>query len=144
MWHFKIFDELTAREFHDIIKIRSQIFVVEQKSAFQEVDGIDLHAVHILKTTNTDIQTYGRVYEQEDGAMSFGRILVPKIFRGQGLGRELLEQVMNYLEENHPEKEVIIQAEEYLTDFYETFGFEIVSERYLDVGIWHVEMKLKK
>lgn len=144
MWHFKRFDELTAREFHDIIKVRSQVFVVEQKSAFQEVDGADLNAVHILKTENNDIQAYVRVYEKEDKTMSFGRVLVPKTFRGQGLGRELLEQVMDYLEENYPAKEVVIQAEEYLIRFYKTFGFEIVSERYLDVGIWHVEMKLKK
>lgn len=143
MWHFKAFDELTAREFHDIIKVRSQIFVVEQKSPFQEVDGVDLNAVHILKTANNDIQAYVRVYEKEEDTMSFGRVLVPENFRGQGLGRELLEQVMHYLNKKYPDKEVIIQAEEYLTDFYESFGFDIVSDKYLDVGIWHVEMKLK-
>jgi len=142
MWYVKTFNELSSFELYDILKMRSEIFVLEQKSAYQDVDGIDLEAIHLFKKVGNDIQAYLRLYEMKNGAMSFGRVLVPKSFRGQGLARVLLKQALDYLNENHSEKSVIIQAEEYLKNFYSSFGFEIVSERYLDVGIWHVEMKL--
>jgi len=140
----KTFNELTSLELYDILKKRSEIFALEQKSAYQDVDGIDLEAMHLFKKTGNDIQAYLRLYETKEGAMSFGRVLVPEKLRGKGLARELLKQGLYYLNENYTEKDVIIQAEEYLESFYSSLGFEVVSERYQDVGIWHVEMKLNK
>jgi len=144
MWYVKTFNELTSLELYDILKKRSEIFVLEQNSAYQDVDGIDLKALHLFKKTSNGMQAYLRLYETTEAVMSFGRVLVPEKLRGKGIARELLKQALQYLNENYSEKEVVIQAEEYLKHFYSSFGFEVVSERYQDVGIWHVEMKLNK
>jgi len=142
MWHTKTFDELTTREFYDISFERGRVFVVEQKSAFQDVDEIDLKAVHVYKIDDDKLQAYIRIYEKNDGDTSFGRVLVPKEFRRKGLGKELLTTALQYMNENYPEQDISIEAASYLTDFYKSFGFEINGEEYLDTDIWHYPMKL--
>lgn len=142
MWEYKTFHELNITEYHEILKERTKVFVVEQDSAYQEVDDTDLHAVHIFKREDGSIKAYARVY-LKNNLPSIGRVLVPKVFRGEGYGRELFETALNFAKENYPSKTIELQAEAYLKEFYGSFGFEAVSSEYLDYDIPHIDMEYK-
>lgn len=142
MWQYKYFEDLTAKEYHQILKARTKIFVVEQDSAYQEVDDIDLRAVHLIKREKDSIKAYARVYI-ENGRPHIGRVLVPEEFRGEGHGRELFETALNFVKAKYPSKDIDIQAEAYLQKFYESFGFKQVSEEYDDCDIAHIDMTLE-
>lgn len=141
MWQYKHFEELTAREYHEILKARTEVFVVEQDCAYQEVDTIDLNATHLIKKDGGAIKAYARVYK-EDNRPRIGRVLVPEAYRGEGHGRELFEKAVQFIRAKYPTKTIQIQAEAYLKDFYGSFGFEAISEEYLDYDIPHVDMEL--
>jgi ElaA protein len=142
MWQYKHFEDLSAREYHDILKERTKIFVVEQNSAYQEVDDIDLDATHLIKRDKGCIKAYARVYKK-DQRPRIGRVLVPEEFRGEGHGRELFEKAISFIKAKYPSKTIEIQAEAYLKEFYASFGFEPISEEYLDCDIPHIDMELK-
>lgn len=143
MWQFKQFEELSATDYHQIVKERTKVFVVEQESAYQEIDDIDLHAVHVIKRQKGIIKAYCRVYK-ENKKMHLGRVLVPSEFRSEGHGRELLKVALDYIICKHPKAEVEIQAEAYLKEFYESFGFKVISDLYYDEEIGHYDMELNK
>ena len=143
MWQYKQFEELSAHDYHQIVKERTKVFVVEQGCAYQEIDDIDLHAVHLIKRQKGTIKAYARIYKQ-DKKMRIGRILVPQEFRSEGHGRELLKIALDYIICKYPKAEIEIQAEAYLKDFYESFGFRAISDLYYDEEIGHYDMELKK
>ncbi|MCC5889710.1 MAG: GNAT family N-acetyltransferase [Alkalibacterium sp.] len=143
MWQYKHFEELSAKDYHQILNERVKIFVVEQGCAYQEVDEIDLHAVHLIKRQKGIIKAYARIYRQ-DKKMRIGRVLVPSEYRSEGHGRDLLKVALDYIKCKHPKAEVEIQAEAYLKDFYESFGFKIISDLYYDEEIGHYDMELVK
>lgn len=142
MWYFKRLQELSATEFHQIVRERIRVFVVEQTSAYQEVDNHDIEAIHIFKKENDDLKAYARLF-RKNGKLTFGRVLVPEEGRGEGNGRELLETVLAYVRKNYSNWEIEIQAEAYLKDFYASFGFKFISDVYLDYEIEHFDMILK-
>lgn len=143
MWQFKHFQELSAMDYHEILTERTKIFVVEQGCAYQEVDDIDLKSIHLVKKQKNSIKAYARIYK--DGhTIKIGRILVPVEFRNEGHGKELLKVALDYVKCHHPNSNISIQAEAYLKDFYEKFGFEITSEFYYDYDIGHYDMLLKQ
>lgn len=141
MWQFKHFQELSAQDFHEILTERTKIFVVEQGCAYQEVDDIDLRAIHLVKSHKGSIKAYARIYK-EDHNIKIGRVLVPEEFRSEGHGKELLKVALDYVKCHHPKCDVSIQAEAYLKDFYEKFGFEVTSDLYYDYDIGHYDMQL--
>lgn len=143
MWQYKHFQELNAQDFHQIIKERTKIFVVEQGCAYQEVDDIDLRAIHLIKRQKNSIKAYARIYK-DDRKIKIGRVLVPGEFRNEGHGKELIKTALDYVTCHYPNSEVTIQAESYLKDFYESFGFKTVSDLYYDYDIGHYDMKLEK
>lgn len=142
MWEYKSFDDLTAKEYYTILKERIRTFVVEQDSAYQEVDEIDLHATHLTKKEAGEVKAYARIYEHEDH-IRIGRVLVPERFRGGGHGRELFGKAVDFIQSTYPSKTIEIQAEAYLKNFYGSYGFEPISDEYLDYDIPMVNMKLK-
>ncbi|UTR08930.1 GNAT family N-acetyltransferase [Evansella sp. LMS18] len=141
-WKLKKFEEFTADELYRVLKQRVDVFVVEQDCPYPELDDHDRNAYHLFKVVNGEIAAYSRllprgtVYEEA----SIGRVLVNKEFRKQGLGRELLERSMDFLQNELEENKIKLQAQEYLRDFYASFGFKPVSEVYLEDGIPHVDM----
>lgn len=138
----KSLDELSQKELLDIFKERVKVFVVEQDCPYQEVDDTDGTAVHIILKDKDKVAAYARIMEGGDYA-SFGRVLTVKEYRGLKLGRDIVEKSINEIKERFPGKSVKISAQEYLKSFYESFGFEIVSEVYLEDGIPHMDMILK-
>lgn len=136
-------NELTPRELVTIFKERTSVFVVEQTCYYQEVDDEDYQCFHvrILDDQADELMAYARIMPKKD-SVTFGRVLVVKKFRRQGLGNQLLKAVLDYISTHFPGLDVKIEAQAYLTKFYGSFGFKQTSEIYLLDNIPHCQMKL--
>ncbi|WP_165005197.1 MULTISPECIES: GNAT family N-acetyltransferase [unclassified Enterococcus] len=140
-YRVKKLDELTTLEFCRIVQERIAVFVVEQNCPYQEVDAVDEWAWHTyLEDEDGTILAYTRIYEEAD-AIHFGRVLVNQKYRKDGLGRQIVQQTIETIEEKYPEMPILIGAQEYLRSFYESFGFEAVSDVYLEDDIPHIDMR---
>ena len=145
-WNIKKFEELTNSELYNLLKERTLVFVVEQNCPYLEVDGKDPFSYHLFKEEEGEIVAYLRVvpagvsYQEA----SIGRVFVKKEYRGQGIAGELLSRGLNYIQNELKETNVKIQAQDYLRKFYSSFGFQAVSDTYLEDNIPHVDMLLKK
>lgn len=134
--------ELTAPEWCKLVEERVKVFVVEQKCPYQEVDQDDYHAYHLmLKNDRGELVGYTRIYQRGKDA-TFGRVLVPKEFRGRHYGRQLVQATIAATKRLLPGKKVKIQAQAYLQHFYESVGFQPVSKVYLEDNIPHLDMVL--
>jgi ElaA protein len=143
----KKFNELTNLELYEILKIRSEIFVVEQNCVYNDLDEKDLEAIHFMIKENNKIISYLRVLKNGvsyDGTASFGRVLVVENFRNQGLARKIVKAGINYIINELKENKITIGAQEYLKSFYESLGFVGISEVYLEDGIPHLDMIYEK
>lgn len=141
MWHLKTFNQLKNSELEQIFRLRQSIFIVEQKSYFDDIDGLDYNALHLFNTDNDVVWAYCRILEYDD-KVKFGRITVKKERRGNGSGRKLLDKVIEVIYENYPNKDIHIMAMSYLQDFYESYGFKPVSEVYIIDQHPHLDMIL--
>ncbi|QHE50774.1 GNAT family N-acetyltransferase [Pontibacillus sp. HMF3514] len=144
-WMYKSYEELTKQELHDMIKARIDVFVVEQNCPYPEVDGYDPEANHLwLEDQHGKIIAYCRLFLSgvKYSEASIGRILVLKEMRGKGYAKKLMTRALSVIKDQYGEQAVKIQAQEYLLDFYGSFGFEGVTEIYLEDGIPHVDMVL--
>lgn len=139
--YVKEFQELTTTEWYEMARLRSDVFIVEQTSAYHEFDNLDQMSRHIYLKDDGEIVSYcriipeGLVYPET----TISRVIVKATHRKKGLGRVLLTCAVEEASA-HNTKPIQIQAEQYLTDFYASFGFLVVSEPYLDCEIWHVDM----
>lgn len=140
----KKFEELTVYELYEILKVRSNVFIVEQNCVYDDVDEKDLEAVHITLKDNKKILAYIRVLKPGVSFpnASIGRVLVTKNSRGKNLGRVIFQAGIDYIFNEMKEKSITIGAQNYLKAFYESFGFKAVSEVYLEDGIEHLDMTL--
>ncbi|MFP3667825.1 GNAT family N-acetyltransferase [Priestia sp. SIMBA_032] len=143
-WKLKKFDDLTNSELYNLLKERTLIFVVEQNCPYLEVDGKDPFSYHLFKEDNGEIVAYLRIlpagvaYQE----ISIGRVFVKKEYRGQGMADELLKKGLDFIRNELKETTVKIQAQDYLRDFYSSFGFQAISETYLEDNIPHIDMLL--
>ncbi|MFN2745495.1 MULTISPECIES: GNAT family N-acetyltransferase [Bacillus] len=141
-WKLKSFEGLSKDELYRIIKLRIDVFVVEQNCPYHELDHLDELAHHLFLEEKGEILAYcrlfpgGAVYEEA----SIGRVIVRKEDRGKGYAQTLLEKALGFLESEWREKAVKISAQDHLRSFYSSFGFTEVSEVYLEDGIPHVDM----
>ncbi|GAB3238504.1 GNAT family N-acetyltransferase [Hymenobacter seoulensis] len=142
-WTTKPFSALTLAELYALLQLRSEVFVVEQTCAFQDIDGQDQAAHHLLGFTEAgELAAYSRLF----GAgisypeASIGRVVVSPKFRRYGLGQELLRQSIAAVAELFGEQPIQIGAQLYLQAFYESFGFRQVGEGYLEDDIPHIHM----
>lgn len=143
-WGCKTFNELTLDEFYQILKLRIDVFVVEQKCIYHELDGKDKKAHHLF-TYNADkskIIAYSRIFEPgvyfEEAA--FGRVVVHPAYRNKNLGRLLIKKSLTFIETEFAASHVKISAQTHLKKLYESFDFEQISDPYLDDGIPHIDM----
>ena len=138
----KKFDELTTKELYDLLQIRFRVFVLEQKSLYDEVDGRDLNCYHLLGYNNGELVAYLRILPRglSFNEVSIGRVAVREDSRGYGFGRVIVSKAMDYISNEMKENEVRIEAQSYLKEFYESFGFKQTSEPFLDEGVEHIEM----
>ena len=142
IWEVKEWAELSTREVENIFSLRSEVFVVEQDCVYQDIDGKDQKAKHVLGKKNNEIVAYARIFKPGEyfKEASFGRAVVKKTERGKGVGDEL---VINCLE-NITEEEIKISAQSYLKSFYGKHGFKAEGSEYLEDGIPHTAMFIRQ
>ena len=141
IWEIKEWSELSTSEVENIFSLRSEVFVVEQDCVYQDIDGKDQKAKHVLGKKNNEIVAYARIFKPGEyfKEASFGRAVVKKTERGKGVGDEL---VINCLE-NIKEEEIKISAQSYLKGFYGKHGFKAEGKEYLEDGIPHTAMFIR-
>lgn len=141
-WRCSRFDELSAREFHDILQARAAVFVVEQNCAFQDVDGVDPACEHLAGREDGKIVAYCRLVPPgvKYPEPSIGRVITAKSARRTGAGRMLMAKAVERIEALWPGHCIRIGAQQYLERFYGDYGFVQSSEPYDEDGIQHIEM----
>jgi ElaA protein len=145
-WELKKFKELKVEEIYKILELRNEVFIVEQKCAYQDCDGKDENAYHLYLQDNGKIIAYLRILKKgvSFDEISIGRVLVNKNYRGKGISREMMLKAISFIELNLNEKEIKIQAQSYLVNFYKSLGFKETSNEYLEDNIPHIDMLYKK
>lgn len=134
----KTFDKLTVRELHDILRLRAEVFCVEQKAWYVDEDDYDFVATHFLIYEQDFLIAYARLYPKQDYFV-IGRVCTHLFHRNKGLGKQLVEQAIKHC---LPQSSIIIQAQLYLKNFYQSFGFEIIEPRIVwEDAVSHVIMK---
>lgn len=141
-WQWYRMSELSARQLYALIAARVAVFVVEQNCPYQDLDGLDARAEHLVGWSGTQIAAYLRLLPPRTrfDEPSLGRILTTEAFRARGLGRELVLKGLRRAAECYPMHPVRISAQAHLDKFYGSLGFKVVSPPYLEDGIPHVEM----
>lgn len=140
--YLKTFEELNIWEVYDVLKLRQDVFVVEQNSIFHDIDDQDYACLHLLAYKKGELIGYIRILP---AGMSFdepsmGRYCVSESARGQGVGRVLFEKSISYIHEVMNEPVIRIEAQSYLAEPYKRAGFKIVGEEYDLDGVPHIEM----
>jgi ElaA protein len=141
----KNFNQLTVSELYAIMKLRQEIFVVEQNCVYLDADGYDQKAIHVLGTDEAGkLGAYIRIFAPGDcyDEAAIGRVVVNANFRGQKLGIKVMEYGIHYCKKHFSDSSIKIGAQVYLDKFYRSLGFIPVSEMYLEDGIEHQYMKL--
>jgi len=141
----KKFSELSVSELYELLKLRTEIFVVEQECIYQDMDGKDSLAVHLLGKEDEKIIAYTRIFGPGDyyDQPCIGRVVVDKKRRGEEKGKAIMEASIKYVKENYINKKIILSAQKYLEKFYKDLGFFVEGEEYLEDGIPHQRMILK-
>lgn len=139
----KKFPELNTEELYQILKLRSDIFVVEQKCIYSDCDDKDRNAYHLFIEKNGNIQGYLRILEkgQTFDEIAIGRLVVREEYRGIGLARHMISKALVFVREYLHENVVKISAQQHLIEFYESLGFRVISDPYLEDGIPHIDME---
>jgi ElaA protein len=139
----KKFSELSTEEIYNILKLRSEVFVVEQNCVYQDIDEKDQKAIHLFIEKNSEIIAYTRIFKKGDyyeENPSIGRVVVSKKERGKNLGKEIMKKSINFVKENMDEKKIELSAQKYLDKFYKELQFYSEGEDYLEDGIPHQRM----
>lgn len=138
----KRFDELSINELYDLLRLRAEVFVVEQDCVYQDVDNKDQNAIHILGYYDNQLCGYSRIFDAGyyfDHA-SIGRLVTSEKVRGLGFGHIQLKQSIDAVNEIFGKSTIKISAQKYLQKFYESYNFKQVGEEYLEDGIPHIAM----
>lgn len=144
-WIIKRFDDLTPVEVYDMIKLRLEVFIGEQGCSYEDLDDRDKQAYHMFLYDKENIIAYCRIldvgvaYEE----MSIGRVCVHKNYRNQGIAKSMMLEALEFVKKQVSHPTIKISAQSYIIPFYESVGFEIISEPYLEEGIEHRKMKWK-
>ena len=147
-WKCLEFEQLDVHTLYQLLKLRVDVFVVEQKCSYAELDGLDTKPGirHLLAVDSCRgdlaaclrILPPGLVFKEA----GLGRFVVAKPYRGNGVGHRLLEQAFSQVRHLWPGENIRISAQVYLKKFYASHGFTIISKDYVEDGIPHVDMHL--
>ena len=138
----KRFDELSTTELYEILKTRSEIFVLEQECLYQDLDDKDQDAVHVFCwNSNRRVAGCLRVFmrDAEKGVVQIGRVVT--LEHGKGIGGELLHRGVEVAKEFFKAKKIYLEAQVYAIGYYAKEGFEVVSDEFMEDGIPHVKME---
>jgi len=136
------FDQLTIHSLYELLQLRAAVFVVEQTCPYQDVDGKDQNALHVLGYKDDQLVAYTRLFKPGayfDNA-SIGRVLVKENQRQYGYGKVIMQSSIAYIENNFDTKTIELSAQTYLKKFYNDLGFKEIGEGYLEDDIPHIRM----
>jgi len=138
----KTFEALTKQELYDILQLRSEVFVVEQDCVYQDIDGKDQKALHVIGRKNDKIIAYTRIFKPGDyfELSSIGRVVVAKNERHFKYGDDIMQSSIEAIKQYYNETTIKISAQAYLKSFYNRLGFNEVGEEYLEDDIPHIAM----
>ena len=139
------YKELSTDQLYKILKLRAEVFVVEQNCAYQDLDNKDDKAIHLIGEINKEIVAYTRIFKKGDyfNNSSIGRVLVRKDYRKKEYGKVIMKKSIEIIKLDPKEEEIELSAQKYLTKFYTDLGFKKKGEEYLEDNIPHVKMILK-
>ena len=142
-WTIRTLDELSARELYELIRLRVDVFVVEQKCPYAELDGLDLNAHHVLGHDEEGrLMACARILPPEHGGLPhIGRVVVHPALRGKGLAHELMTNALDALHRIHGSLRSVLAAKAHLEAFYAAHGYERTGADYDLDGIPHVDMR---
>ena len=137
----KRFEELTLTELYEILKARSQIFIMEPYMHCQDIDGVDLRSRHYFFEEDGKVLAYLRAYYDECGeTVRIGRVL--SITHGVGLGAAIMRRSIADIKANMHCKRIQLDSQKHAMGFYEKLGFRRISEEFLEEGVLHIKMQL--
>lgn len=142
-WQIKRFDELSTEELYEILKARYEVFTVGQRCLYQDCDNIDKQSYHMFLREGERVVAYLRIVKPGVvyGEASIGRVMVVESHRKKGFARDMMKCAMDFIKNEMKQTKIKLSAQEYLWKFYESLGFKIVSDVYLEVEIPHVKME---
>ena len=143
-WSWQDFDALGSARLYAVLRLRVDVFVVEQRCAYPELDGHDHNALHLLCEQRGRLLGYLRLLPpgEKHPLPALGRVVTDREARGRGLGRALVQRGITKSRECHPGHDLYLSAQAHLADFYAAFGFVRSSAIYDDDGIPHIDMRL--
>ena len=138
----KAFNQLTTQELYDVLQLRCAVFIVEQDCVYQDIDGLDQKALHVLAYKKDKLIAYTRLFNSGDyfNEASIGRVVVVKNERQYKYGYDIMKASIQAIKEYFNETTIKISAQVYLNKFYTNLGFNVVGKEYLEDGIPHVNM----
>jgi len=138
----KTFEELSKIELYDILQLRSKVFVVEQDCVYQDIDGKDEKALHVLGVKNNEVIAYARCFKSGDyfKEASIGRVVVKQSQRKFKYGNEIMNTSIKAIKNHYNTKVIKLSAQCYLNKFYTKLGFIPIGEEYMEDGIPHIAM----
>jgi ElaA protein len=141
-WQFAAYDALTLQQLYALLQLRTEVFVVEQNCVFQDMDGADHQAMHLLGMQDDKLVAYARCFKPgiKFKEASIGRVITYASLRGTGAGHLLMQQAIASMKMAWGAQPIRIGAQAHLEKFYEQHGFEIASAPYMEDGIPHIEM----
>lgn len=144
-WLCKHHGDLSKEQLYSILQLRTEVFVVEQKCPYQEVDGRDLEGdtCHLMAWRDDRLVAYLRLLDpvSQGGDVVIGRVVIAPEARGQGLGHELMARALKQAEKFWPQVSIYLSAQAHLQNYYGSYGFQVVGEVYLEDDIPHIGMR---
>ncbi|SHK05065.1 ElaA protein [Reichenbachiella agariperforans] len=136
----KSFDQLDIHSLYRLLKLRVDVFVVEQNCPYPELSEKDQVSDHYMLYDGEELAAYLRTYEREPGVYGIGRIVTDVRYRGKGLAGNLIRQAMARIQATEGAKEIYVQGQSHLIQYYESFGLTVCSEEYLEDNIPHTDL----
>ena len=134
----KFFSELTLSELYEIVRARTEVFLMEQKIICRDFDGEDYNCLHCFITDNGKVLAYLRAFKKNN-TVKIGRVLSVK--HGVGLGRELMQKSTLAIKDKFSCNKIMLHAQKHAQGFYEKLGYDVTSPDFLEEGILHVAME---
>ena len=141
-WDIHKFEDLNARQLHDILKLRQDVFIIEQDCMYTDIDGNDPHALHLIGYQEHQLIAYARIFEpgKKYTEASVGRIVIGADARNLGLGKVLVKRANDYCDRMYSNEGIRIEAQAHLIGFYSELGYRTVGDIYGVDGIEHIQM----
>jgi ElaA protein len=142
VWRLLAFDDLRVAELYEVLRLRSEVFVVEQQCIFQDMDGADQQAMHLLGVQGGELRAYARCFAPgvKFAQASIGRVVSQRSQRGTGLGHALIDQAISAVSQVWGPQPIRVGAQTHLAGFYAKHGFADAGRPYVEDGIPHLEM----